>query len=95
MERLRGVGLGQLPEDAKGQGREGARTRDRKWLLVLVDGTWAQAKRMVRDSPSLRAHTTQVRGVTLGTAGCQVLPLVAAGAALRIAAVDIQFYSAD
>ena len=62
MDRLVGVGLDQIPEGAEGQGSGagGVLTRDRKWMLVLIDGTWAQAKRMVRDSPHLSEYTTQV-----------------------------------
>ena len=51
--------MDQIPEGAEGQGSGagGVLTRDRKWLLVLIDGTWAQAKRMVRDSPHLSEFT--------------------------------------
>jgi len=55
-------GGGAVPLDGGGGGAApGLRLPDgAQTLLVLIDGTWQQAKRVFRDSPSLAAATTQV-----------------------------------
>lgn len=57
---------GNTTEENSGNGEEEPNKAKRKNLLILVDGTWTQARRMVRNSPSLLGICQQVQLNALG-----------------------------